>query len=196
MINGMRNSRCRAFGCVETIFSILLVGGVMVAALHSIGASVTGRKFSDGRARGQFLADSLMTEILAQAYQDEDNAGLLGLETGEADVHRNKFDDVDDYRGHTDSPPKHRDGNAINGFSNWSRIVTVNRADLQAPNTALISESGLKRIKITVKHNNVPVATLVAFKTSTDPAAGKAKKMSGGLEIVSDPPAQVEAGAD
>ena len=175
------------FGFVETVFSVLLVGGVMVAALHSVGASITGRKFADGRARGQFLAESLMTEILAQAYQDEDKLGTLGPETGEADVHRKGFDDVDDYRNYTDSPPKVREGDAIAGFSNWSRTVSVLRADTTSLNAISTTETGLKRVKITIKYNGVPVAALVGFKTSTDPMAGGTRQLNGGMDIVFNP---------
>jgi hypothetical protein len=114
-----------------------------------------------------------MTEILGQAYRDKLNLSTLGPETGEAGANRNAFDDVDDYLTYTDSPPILRNGDPIQGFDNWSRTVSVLRANPQTPNTIPTSESGLKRIKVTVKHNGVPVAYL-GFKTSTDPA-GKTK---------------------
>lgn len=171
----IRRTHRPAFSIVETVFSVLLVGGVLVAAFNSAGAASVGRQHADRHARGQLLAESLMTEIFAQAYQDEDKLATLGLETGEGGANRTTFDDVDDYRNYTDSPPTLRDGTPIDGFSNWSRTVSVVRSTPSSPNTIPTSESGLKRIKVTVKCNGVLVATLVGLKTSTDPVAGKTK---------------------
>lgn len=177
-MNGcLRISRRTGFGFVETVFSILLVGGVLVAALNSVGAATTGRNHAESRARGQLLAESLMAEILAQAYQDESMLGTMGLESGEADVNRMKFDDVDDYRNYTDSPPSLRDGTLIEGFSHWTRTVSVVRADATSLNSIAMTDSGLKRIRITVKCNKVTVASLVGFKTSTDPIAGRSRNL-------------------
>jgi hypothetical protein len=182
MTSKRRKCFCLGFGFVETVFSILLVGGVMVAALNTVGASITGRKIAVGWGRGQLLAESLMTEILAQPYTDEDKLGTLGLETGETDVHRKRYDDVDDYRNFVDSPPKSRDGTSIPGLTDWSRTVSVVRAaDTTSLNTLSAAESGLKRIKITVKCGGTTVATLVAFKTSTDAVTGSSKQISAGV---------------
>jgi len=175
MIRSRRTGRIHAFGVVETLFSILLVGGVLVAALNSVGAATSGRQRTDGHARGQLLAESLMTEILAQAYADKGSPSNLGPESGEAGANRNLFDDVDDYHNYTDATPKLRNGASIDGFSRWNRSVLVYRANPQNPNANSVSESGVKRIKVTVKYNGVPVAYLAAFKTSTDPVAGKTK---------------------
>jgi len=165
-----------AFSIVETVFSILLVSGVVVAALNSVGAATSSRHFVDGKARGQLLAESLMTEIMAQGYVDDSGAATLGPEMAEVDVDRNEFDDVDDYRNYIDSPPKNREGELISGFSNWSRTVSVVLADPVLPNNLAAEDAGVKKIKITVKCDGVPVATLVAFKTGTDPVAGKSKQ--------------------
>ncbi len=180
-----------AFSIVETVFSMLLVSGVVVAALGSVGAATTGRKHTDGRGRGQLLAESLMTEILAQAYQDSDGLQTFGLESGEAATDRKYFDDVDDYRAYTDSPPRLHDGTEIPGLSGWSRVVSVQRSDPLSPNSIPTTESGLKRIKVTVKCNNMTVATLTGFKTNTDPVAGKSSgvltKVIVGLDTVLEP---------
>lgn len=167
----------QGFSMVETVLSVLLVSGVMVAALNSVGAATTGRQFADRRARGQLLAESLMTEIMATAYQDEDGLGTQGLESGESGADRSRYDDVDDYKNRTDAPPAERDGTKIDGFENWSRSVTVVLVDPANPANIAVTDGGVKRVRVVVKCNSVQVASLTAFKTSTDPIAGKSKNI-------------------
>jgi hypothetical protein len=155
--------------------SVLLVSGVLVAALNSVGAASTSRQLADRRARGQLLAESLLTEVMATAYQDEDNLGTQGLETGEAGSDRTKYDDVDDYKARTDSPPVNQDGSAIAGFDNWSRTVTVMLVEPTNPGALALSDKGVKRIRVVVECNGAQVASLTGFKTRTDPVAGKTK---------------------
>jgi len=95
-------------------------------------------------------------------------------------TNRSAYDDVDDYRNLTDSPPKLKNGTAIVGFTGWTRTVSVVRVDKDVLNCGSgtfplcpVSESGVKKITVTVKHGNIVVATLVAIKTKASPAAGE-----------------------
>lgn len=173
-----RNHKRRGLGMVEIVFSVVLVGTVMVAAMNAAGAAAAARSLADDRARGQLLAESLMTEILAQKYIDESQPTTMGPESGESQPsNRVAFDDVDDYRNYTDYPPKAEDGTPIAGFANWTRVVAVAFVEPSSPSSLAASDSGLKRITITVKHNGAAVATLVAFKPYTDPVAGTSKQI-------------------
>jgi hypothetical protein len=166
-------SRRDAFSIVEAVISLVLVSGVMVASLNAVGASFTAQRGIGDRARGQLLANDLMSEILAQAYEDPNETVALGLESSEiGGVNRSLYDDVDDYRAVTDSPPNLKDGTAMQGFTGWTRSVVVVRVDPNNLTTLAISESGAKRITITVQHGNVIVATLEAIKTKASPPAG------------------------
>lgn len=185
------HSKRRGFSIVETVLSVILVSGVIVAALNSVGAAITGRQFADRRARGQLLAESLLTEIMATAYTDENNLGTQGLESGEAGTDRTNFDDVDDYKNQTDAPPTNRDGSALAEFGQWSRSVTVALVDPLNPGAISLTDEGVKRVRIIVKCNDVQVASLTAYKTRTDPVAGKSKgiliETVEGLEAMLDP---------
>jgi type II secretory pathway pseudopilin PulG len=164
--------RRRGFGMVESIICVVLVGGVVVAALNNAGATFTNRRLATDRIRAQLLAGELMSEILAQHYEDP-LSPVFGLEPDENALFRTTFDDVDDYRNHTDSPPKSREGVALSGYSDYSRIVAVVRADRTNPNNISLSESGLKRITVTVKVRGKTAATVTALRSGAIQAAGK-----------------------
>ena len=48
----------------EIVLSILLVGGLLVAALNTVGSTVMTRQITSKRSRGHLLAQDLMSEIL------------------------------------------------------------------------------------------------------------------------------------
>ena len=55
------------------------------------------------------LAQQLMAEIQQQPYKDQTVLGLLfGPELGESTADRSAFDDVDDYDGFVEQPPRSR----------------------------------------------------------------------------------------
>lgn len=134
----------------EIAVAAALVGVLMVATLDGAGAVFRSRHVARQRVGGDRLAWDLMSEIMQAAYEDPVTSGGFGLETGESGGTRVAWDDVDDYDGYTDSPPEDRAGEAIPDASGWSRAVSVARADVSDPIADEVSESGLKRITVTV----------------------------------------------
>jgi len=149
--NGRNHIKRRqtAFTLVEATISLLIVAIMLTAALATVGTSSRNRDQQQEMLRGATLARRLMSEIVAQKYQQPSaTTTVLGPETGET---RATFNDVDDYNGYTDSPPIDSSGIAISGYTGWSRSVEVKWAD---PATLLPaatqSETGIKRIVVTV----------------------------------------------
>jgi len=164
--------RARAFSLIEVIVSILVVSVMLVGTLQAVSASLRTQSVAWERAQGLFLAQDLVAEILQQKYKDPFQVPVLfGPELGDADAGRpavrTGLNDVDDYFNWTDSPPHARDGTALAGFSaGWARtaqVVWIN-ADTGAVS---IVETGVKRITVTVTHNNKTVATLTAICTDS-----------------------------
>jgi MSHA pilin protein MshD len=120
---------------------------------------------SGDRARGAALADALMAELMAQAYQDSGAGVLFGREAGESTTTRSGCDDVDDYNDLSESPPQNKDGTTISNYSGWSRSVAVVWVSTTDTTTASLVESKVKRITVTVRHNGVPVAVRTAVRT-------------------------------
>src|SRR5206468_10668264 len=98
--------------------------------------------------QGTELAQSLTTEIMQAYYIDPGASPTFGPETGESTGNRSLFDDVDDYSAWSESPPKDKGGNAVSGYTGWSRSATIAWADPTNPGTTSATDQGLKRIAV------------------------------------------------
>lgn len=165
----------RAFTMVETVFAILLVGGALTISLNATASMHATQKKESDRIRGQLLAINLLTEIMAQPYQEKSGAPAFGLETGEAGSTRMLFDDVDDYMAYSESEPTMKDGAAISGCSGWKRMVTITRANPANLNAIALSDTGVKRITVTIKVATRTIASVGAIKSGAMPPAGEAR---------------------
>lgn len=159
---------------VEAVVSIAIVGTMLVAAISSVGAAVSSRYKALWRVQGQQLARALMSEILPVAYRDPNEdpnvpALLLGCEIGENATDRTTFDDVDDFNGYVQSPPRAPDGSLLTGETNWTWGALVEWVSSSNPGgPAFASETKAKRITVTVSRGGVPIATLVALRANVD----------------------------
>lgn len=144
--------------------SILIVGLMLVAALHTIGASKIAQSRSAEQVLGPMLAQELMIEILSQAYQEPVDTPVFGRE-GEPGGDRSLWDDVDDYHGWNASPPEYKNGTPVPGAEGYERTVSVTWANAFTPDNTTNSASDLKRIDVTVLHNGRTVAKLSALRS-------------------------------
>jgi MSHA pilin protein MshD len=151
-----------AFTLVESLICIIIVGVMLTAALRAVGASSATQAKASNRAVGGMLAQSLMDEILQQAFEDPTSPSF-GPEPGETS--RALYNDVDDYNNLTETPPKNLDGTAISNLSGWSRSVLVEWANLSNLNQHVTSDTGIKRITVTVTRNSQTIATRIALRT-------------------------------
>jgi MSHA pilin protein MshD len=159
----------RGLTLVEAVLSSVVMAVMVVAALTAVGAVRLGEYKIAERGRAMHLAQDLMAEILQQSYLEPLDTPLFGREAGEANTSRADYDDVDDYDGWSASPPQRQDGTVMAGLSGWSRRVTVAWADPADLTQAAVSDAGVKRITVTVAHDGVPAASLVALRTVAGP---------------------------
>jgi hypothetical protein len=174
----------RALSMVECVFSILLVGGVFVASMNSSGALLKSQKQSGDRIKGHLLATEMLSEILAQRYE-EGESPAFGLETGEAAPTRAAFDDVDDYKAYSESSAQLKDGSAIVGGDDWRRVVTVQRVSSTSLNSISATETGVKKITVYVYCKGKLTAKMAGVKTGLSPSAGKQRNLSEILDYFS-----------
>ena len=174
------NPRRRGLSLVEALMSMILVAGLVVASLDLFGANAQAGQSMNRGARAQLLAQSLMSEILGTAYVEPSGVSVLfGPEIGEPDLiegSRLEFDDVDDYNGLNESPPKRRDGTAIPGATGWRRKVEVRYVQSANLATGSVTDQSVKRVTVWVCWNaatcggaapNNALATLVAVRTNS-----------------------------
>lgn len=155
----------RAFSMIEVVVASAIVGVMVVAALNTVGATARTRAQAADMARASLLANELLAEITAQAFVDPQlDTGLLTVDAGESTLlNRTSLDDVDDYNGYSERPPKRRDGTDVAGGSGYQRIVTVTFAN--ADGTVSVLPTGLKLITVTVSRNGTPRAIVSALRS-------------------------------
>jgi MSHA pilin protein MshD len=154
---------------VEAVLSILLVGLTLVAALSTVGGAARARRIDVDRRRSASLAQDLISEILQARYEEPDGEPLFGRETGEAGAARTEWDDVDDYHGLSESPPRDRDGAALPGTDGWTRKVEVAWVTPANPAVAVYTDTDLKRVRVEVTSPGGAAYVLHALRSRHSP---------------------------
>jgi MSHA pilin protein MshD len=160
------SSRCRGLTLVEAVMACLVVSILMVSAMRAAGMVARYQFATSDRARARFLAGQMMTDVLSYPYQDPLVTPVFGIETGEVATNKTTFDDVDDFNGWNESPPQDRDGNAMTELAGWKRYVSVAWVTSANVSTVSATETGIKRVTVTVSKNNVTLSTRVAIKVN------------------------------
>jgi hypothetical protein len=157
----------RGINMVEVAVSSLIVGVMLVASLRVVGQSFLTQRLNADRATGQFLADALLNEALQLSYMDPGlTSSPIGRGSGESATNRNNYDDVDDYHGYSESPPKSKTNTVLEGFNGWRRSVTVQWVDHTNLNLVRTSESGVKRVIVQALRNGELVATATGYRSN------------------------------
>ncbi len=163
----------RGFSLVETAIATVLVGGLFVVAMNMVGASrITQSRYAD-REQALLLAEDLLNDIVALPYEDPDGGIAFGIEIGESLSLRLSFDDADDYHGTTESPPADSEGNAIPGAERFTRSVVVQWVEVDDPETISPSETGVKRVTVTVNLAGRKMAELSGLRSASWPDADR-----------------------
>ena len=154
----------------EVVASTMIVGMMAVAALNSLGAATRSADSIGNRAVAMGLADELMAEILQTAYSDPNGSPVFGPEGVESAGPRSAFDDVDDYHGWNQLPPKYRDGTTIPDRADWRQRVQVIYVQPLNPTLGTIgnTDQGAKCIKVTIEHLGRVLAEQNAIRTNID----------------------------
>lgn len=173
--------RRRAITLVEVILATLVVGVMMAGALATVSASQRAAKAQGDGMLAQQLAQDLLDEVMRQAYADaSDGAAVNGPTASElAPGNRSLFNDVNDYKAWTESPPRLRDGTVITGGGSWTRSVSVEFLAPGALTTVSTTDQGVARITVAVKLRGGTLATAMGVRTSGLPAT-QACKLTGG----------------
>ena len=172
------------FAMIEVVMSVAIIGGIAVGALMLVASAAQQKTNAANIARGQMLCRSLAEEICTRPVTDwSDNSGLSikivgvgGVQVVGSDArpitltlglgNRLLFDTVDDYAGYKETPPLDESGNAMPGYTDWKREVTVEVADLLSPDTNDARESGLRRVTVSSYYQGRLVASTTFLRSS------------------------------
>jgi MSHA pilin protein MshD len=152
-------------GIAEAVVSTFVVSLALVAAMSAAGGAIATQVSTADRARARLLADALLGEIMTLDYEDPAAAlRQFGPEAGESATSKANYNDVDDFNGWAESPPRDRANAEITGFAGWRREVIVAWVDPANPNQTVSMETGAKRITVTVKRNGRTLFTRTAIR--------------------------------
>ncbi|MEL7483261.1 MAG: hypothetical protein AAFN41_02800 [Planctomycetota bacterium] len=144
---------------IETVLATAIVGGLTVAALSLVSSAAMERRVSAERTRGMLLASQLAEEIAALPTQ-------VGTPiTADPIVDRLLFDEVADYDDLSQSPPRERDGTAIDGADGWTRSVDVTEvaaSDLEGPEVA---DTGVYRVTVRAEFAGRVAGEIVMYRS-------------------------------
>jgi prepilin-type N-terminal cleavage/methylation domain-containing protein len=187
---------------IETTIAMVIVSGLMVAAVGTLSASARARAVQSSYGRAYVLAQSLLEECSSARYAEPNNTAHFGRETGEDPNCRAAWNDVDDYDGWSASPPQDKSGNALTGLTGWRQQVAVALADPNNPSATAGSDLGLKRITVTITDPRGRQTSATALRSrksildNTPTCAGPNIKWVGlTVQVGSDTAAAVSIGA-
>lgn len=157
---------------IEVALSTAIIAGLLVSAIYTVTAVKSGGVWMGEFERGRVLAQELLAEIQELPYTDPSQvAAPLGVDADDpVSGHRSSFDDIDDFTGLIEAPPRTRGGLLLSKHSGWKRCVQVEWVDASDLETAVGSESGVKRIRVTVSRGARPIVTLTTVRTAGLPA--------------------------
>jgi MSHA pilin protein MshD len=151
---------------MEVVASTMIVGLMAVAALNALGAATRTSESIGNRAVAMGLADELMSEILQAEYGEPSGAASLGPDSGELGGPRSVFDDVDDYDGWNESPPRYRDGTVMPDRASWRHRVEVDYVLSTDTTQTVGSDQGVKRIRVVIEYRDQILVEQIAVRTN------------------------------
>lgn len=152
---------------VECLVAMGIITVALVAGLESVRAARMGERRLDDSRRAATLASDLLNEIEAQAYADgNDTPTSIGPTAAESAAgNRSLFNDVNDYDGLRDQPPRAKDGRSL-GFSGaWERQVSVRLVDPRSPSSSSVTDQGLAEVTVEVWNGSARLASLATLRS-------------------------------
>jgi MSHA pilin protein MshD len=151
----MKNNK--GFTLAEVLVAVVVIVIALVPLIMVIGQGVKRGKDPQKIAVANLLAQDLMEEIVCKQFDEDplnpDTTANLGPDRGETrsgTPPNGNYDDVDDYDGFTETPPREVDGTQMTEYTGYTRSVVVDyvlATNLDTVSTAITS---YKRITVTV----------------------------------------------
>lgn len=213
----LRTSR-PAFTLIEAAISCVLVSLVFAAGLAAAGVAARDRRTQADTRTGQNLARLLMDEIVQQRYADP-SPNTIAPAANASTTDRSNWTHISDYNGLSEYP-RDRSGRPIPGATNWKWTASVSYTTFPtfagssstAPSGGVVggllgavtgvvtavlgtsgaTDTGLKKIVVTVTSPTGVPTTLTAFRSSS----GVVDRVSTGTGFMSTASLSLTVGAD
>ncbi len=155
------SNKTSGFSLAEVLVAVGVIAVALVPLIMVFSQGVKQGKTPQKITVATMLAQDLIEEIMPKLFDENpsnpDSPAGLGPETGETraglPTTRN-YDDVDDYRNYTESPPREVDGTVMTEYTGYTRTVAVDyvrEANFDAVSTSI---TRFKRVRVTVTWDN------------------------------------------
>ncbi len=161
----IEQSNRRGLSQVEVVVSTIIVGVLMVTSFNTIAASRRSQTAESNEISALSIANALLDEIMQLPMREPSCDCGYGIDAGETG-NRINLDDIDDYNGLVDSPPKSRTGVNLNGYAAFSRNVSVDRVQAANWEATTTTYAGIYRITVRVLRSGTEVCRVVGYRTS------------------------------
>lgn len=159
------NPSRRGVSLIESVAALVILAGAMAAAMNSVASARASQVMAAERAKARVLADSMLAEVLENAYA-EPGSNTLGPDAGETNATtRSQFDDVDDYHGWSNTV-RATDGTVIDGYDGYVVSFDVAWVDPDALANSVSGDQGVKRVQVTITRNGRTVAQAQGWPVS------------------------------
>ena len=145
--------RKNGFSLVEVIVLLVVISIAAAPMTTLLYQTLSDRAHASMQIMATSLAQGVMEEILSKDYEDPDGSpGSFGTEEGA----RINYDDVDDYDGLDNTPPRDSQGNALSSFSGFRTRVVVENVAAASPGGSAEPDAStdFKRVTVTVSWND------------------------------------------
>ncbi|MBM4109664.1 MAG: hypothetical protein FJ255_12795 [Phycisphaerae bacterium] len=155
--------RRRAFSMIEATMSIVLLSGVFLASAEVVRMVGLSRAIGEERARALAVGQDLLQEIAVLPLGTHPVAVALD----NTPVSRAAFATVYEYSGLVDSPPRSRDGAALDGYSGWTRRITITTLNPETLARSLGPGTGVAQVLVEVSRGNRVASRMSIIRTSS-----------------------------
>ncbi len=170
----------RGLSIIEVSIATVLTGALLVGSMRIAGTHAAARSAMAQRLAAEFLAQHLAAEIGSRFYEDPvDPLDVFGPSATELVSGRSSFNDVDDYHGLTETPPRGPTGAALSGLTGVERTTKVEYIDTSG--NVSVTATGLKRVTIVVSKDRKVLATALVMRSK---AADQGRPVPEGSVIV------------
>jgi len=161
----------KGFTFIEIIMVIVVLGIIMPGVMLYFIQGVSDSAAAQRRTTAIFLAEGLMEEIKSKSWDETaginstcSNASAIGPDPAE---NRSSYDDVDDFNGIDNTPPRDSQGAAMANYPGFRQQAEVYYVDAANLNADAGSTRCYKRIAVTITDTSGGGAiTLVGLKTA------------------------------
>jgi MSHA pilin protein MshD len=154
----------RGITLIDLIITIIIIA---IAVPPMVGVFITNTRnstFGVTMARANHLASNLLEEIRSKRW--DENTGAASATLGPDSETRATYDDVDDFHGLNETPPKDSLGTTMSGSTGFRQQVSVCYVANTDLNTCLGSgTSNYKKITVTVtdpEGRATPLVTVIS----------------------------------